>query len=386
MIHGSAYLAGIPWETIIKIYREELGETNFETLREFAEAFLAFLEGNSRLFPAQLRQTEVSRLAVWFLRTLKTDIDESVRNTIGDHGAISESEIQALIKEKVLSALKYLETAEPLDNFEPGFQEDFKEKYANVIDEAINQVFQNLPLEAIRSDLKTFSAVILTKEMWGPARGGLVLAGFGKSDIFPVIECYTVDAVIDKKLRYKRNSNQCHDMNAPGSEYATIIPFSQAEMVERFIRGVDPTYKSELTAFMRTLLTGEYPKAILERIGERIAEPDRRDFQAELIRIGRTVLEEFDNNWVQWEQRKFISPVLDIVTDLPKEDLSAMAESLVNLTSFKRKISAEAETVGGPIDVAVISKGDGFVWIKRKHYFDPSLNPGFLANYYRRKM
>jgi hypothetical protein len=39
--------------------------------------------------------------------------------------------------------------------------------------------------------------------------------------------------------------------------------------------------------------------------------------------------------------------------------------------------------VGGPIDVAVISRGDGFIWIKRKHYFSPELNPQFAANYYR---
>ena len=81
--------------------------------------------------------------------------------------------------------------------------------------------------------------------------------------------------------------------------------------------------------------------------------------------------------------RKFVGPVLDIVGDLPKDELAAMAESLVNLTSFKRRITAEAETVGGPIDVAVISKGDGFVWIKRKHYFQKDLNPAFFANYYR---
>ena len=41
----------------------------------------------------------------------------------------------------------------------------------------------------------------------------------------------------------------------------------------------------------------------------------------------------------------------------------------------------DSETVGGPIDVAVISKGDGFIWIKRKHYFDPKLNPHFMAKY-----
>ena len=43
-----------------------------------------------------------------------------------------------------------------------------------------------------------------------------------------------------------------------------------------------------------------------------------------------------------------------------------MDEALVYVTSLKRKVSSASETVSEPIDVAVISKGDGFVWIKRK--------------------
>jgi hypothetical protein len=58
-----------------------------------------------------------------------------------------------------------------------------------------------------------------------------------------------------------------------------------------------------------------------------------------------------------------------------------MAESLVNLTKFRRRVSTERETVGGPIDVAIITKGDGFVWVKRKHYFDPKLNPRTMGRY-----
>jgi hypothetical protein len=56
---------------------------------------------------------------------------------------------------------------------------------------------------------------------------------------------------------------------------------------------------------------------------------------------------------------------------------------LVSLTSFKQKVSMDTETVGGAVDVAVISKGDGFIWIKRKHYFKPELNARFFANYFR---
>ena len=66
--------------------------------------------------------------------------------------------------------------------------------------------------------------------------------------------------------------------------------------------------------------------------------------------------------------------MIDVIATFPKEDLAAIAESLVNLTSFQRKILREAETVGGPIDVAVISKGDGFIWISNgKHYFQKDL-------------
>jgi hypothetical protein len=42
-----------------------------------------------------------------------------------------------------------------------------------------------------------------------------------------------------------------------------------------------------------------------------------------------------------------------------------------------------SETVKEPIDVAIISKGEGFIWIKRKHYFDQKLNPHYLMNNYR---
>jgi len=85
-----------------------------------------------------------------------------------------------------------------------------------------------------------------------------------------------------------------------------------------------------------------------------------------------------------YRRNNYIDPVIRVVGMLPKDELAAMAESLVSLTSFKRKVTMETETVGGPIDVVVISKGDGFIWIKRKHYFKAELNPQFFSNYYRR--
>jgi len=74
--------------------------------------------------------------------------------------------------------------------------------------------------------------------------------------------------------------------------------------------------------------------------------------------------------------------MLDVVEAMPKSELASLAEALVNLTSLKRKVSLDVETVGGPVDVAVISKGDGLIWIQRKHYFKSELNHQFFANYF----
>lgn len=71
-------------------------------------------------------------------------------------------------------------------------------------------------------------------------------------------------------------------------------------------------------------------------------------------------------------------PILRSIQVLPKDELSNLAESLINLTSLKRKVQDGLETVGGDVDVAIITKGDGFIWTKRKHYFKPELNPHYF--------
>ena len=63
---------------------------------------------------------------------------------------------------------------------------------------------------------------------------------------------------------------------------------------------------------------------------------------------------------------------------MPVQELVILAESLVEITSLKRRVTDELETVGGAVDVVAITRSEGLVWIKRKHYFEPGLNPRFF--------
>jgi len=64
-----------------------------------------------------------------------------------------------------------------------------------------------------------------------------------------------------------------------------------------------------------------------------------------------------------------------ILAPMPIHDAIDLANFLVDTTINFFKFAPGAEVVGGPIDIAVITKHEGFKWIKRKYYYDSELNP-----------
>jgi hypothetical protein len=111
---------------------------------------------------------------------------------------------------------------------------------------------------------------------------------------------------------------------------------------------------------------------------------DKKKYKKILKETSVQIFEQYMEKQYNYRRKKYVNPLVEVVAMIPKNELALMAESLVKLTSFKKRVTMEEETVAEPIDVALISKGDGLIWIKRKHYFKPELNPQFFANYYRR--
>jgi hypothetical protein len=121
------------------------------------------------------------------------------------------------------------------------------------------------------------------------------------------------------------------------------------------------------------------------KVFERWAPRSKRNKRTRAA-VERAAQKQFDRlhaNAIDYRRTEFWHPTVEMVSILPKDELAHLAESLVELTSLHRRVSRELETVGGAIDVAIISKTDGFIWVKRKHYFKPELNPQFAANYFR---
>jgi hypothetical protein len=209
---------------------------------------------------------------------------------------------------------------------------------------------------------------------------GLVIAGYGRDELFPSIYHYIVDGRFGDVTRCWR-AGKVINLNTRDLGGGAIIPFAQSDMAHLFMEGIYWPYLDFVRKTVQAVLDGK-SEGLLKDYGEddkkRSTEETQQKKDNEII-VGELLKEFFG----KYRAKRFVQPVMRTVSALPKEEMALMAKAIVELTALRRKIASNLESVGGEIDVAIISKGDGFVWINRKHYFDIPLNSDFS---YRRTL
>lgn len=372
MIYGNASFMGIPWETIIKLYRNQLNNQSFNLLENYAENFLNFLIDFK--IPEENQQYYIEQSFFNLLRNFYGDIQDSEKTItlnewIKDYDELFSSEYEQVhhIPQKDILLIKSEFIPQIIDYFKKEQENDELIKHIDLTSENENQIginFFNLLIKFI-----TINRVYNSS--------GIVIAGFGNEEIYPSLYSFDIEGKIGKTLI----SLKLEDVRISQKNKATIIPFAQTSMIKTFIQGINPNLESDMQKEISTNLN-KMTKGISETIAtnlglsEEIEENLQKEFQEKTTKLFLDTTNKFLS---KYKQQNHIVPIINAVAMLEKNDLAHMAESLVNIVSMDKKMSMEIESVGGPIDVAVISKGDGFIWYKRKHYFEPNLNPNFMA-------
>ncbi|VVB62430.1 Uncharacterised protein [uncultured archaeon] len=381
MIYGNASFMGIPWETIIKIYRNKLSENESSHLGDYAKAFLDFLDNGNPLFPETVQDAHVSETAHAYFNLIKEQIENKVNQKIEDSDMIDKKGIKSIVEEILNNHAEVWDRSNNIPNIPAKFFDEVSTKYKTIINTAFDDTFEKLPLSQKNSALiKKFSVYCLTKlsaALTNEKRSGIVVAGFGKDDVFPAVMSYDLETILNNRLKYREGTTGKIDFK----NGAAVIPFAQSEMVSTFMDGIDPKYREIIESYVENVFM-EYSKIMVNKL-KNYTDMEKTELEKKFVEASQKIVEDLSVKLTKYQRAYHSSPIVDIVAILPKDELAAMAESLVNLTSFKRRVTPESETVGGPIDVAVITKGDGFIWIKRKHYFKAELNPQFRENYYR---
>ena len=360
MIYDSADLQRIPWEIIVKTFRSQLGSTSFPTVREYALQFLSFIEGHRGLYPAiyleELLIENVDQIMIRFLTMINEDdhvkaagddptaIIEAKRVALSDFTAITNSfpltppltaDRLAAVRAKHLARLE----AEAEANLRL-FSADAPLNKTDLVDLALHALFRR-------------PQIFLSQT-------GIVIAGYGTEDFFPsYVEFSCLGFVGDWLCSMEKGD---HAITQRDSGF--FKAFATTAMADTFTMGFGPDVFSLVQSHLRDVLND-----FAGKVGSTV--PDIEALVNETVKV-------HTDRWTADVFEKHGRPLRRVIGSLPTDELAELAETLVMLESLKEKVTSPSESVSGPIDVAIITKHEGFVWAKRKLYFDPKLNSRFF--------
>jgi hypothetical protein len=376
MAYGSADVMGVPVETVIKEFRRQQGHESFEHLEGYATRFEEFLAEDSSLFTAEARRGRLCALTETFMDEFQDRAAQKVQQRIRGGQKPNRTTARAALSDAIAEFTERTRSAKriPIPNA-TSVRAAVAAEVTKTVDiqiAGLEQLWPFVPL-TMQQRIRRLALDQLLREVDFGGQTGFAIAGFGTTDVFPRLRAFEFYC---SALSLHKVTKPYSEMDITDQVTSRVVAFAQGDVVTTFMEGIDPRYKPFLENFPATffdqqeasLLGGANPKpqeaAAVKSAGLEFQKALRKELQ-------------------DFAEQRFVQPTMEVVAVMPKEELAVLAEALVNLTGLKRKASNYRETVGGPTDVAVISKGDGFVWVKRKHYFDPRLNPDFMARYFQ---
>lgn len=385
MVYNNSSLLGIPWETILKMFRQQLGDKEFNRLEEYGDALIAFLDKNGYLFPEEAQH----RSYISLVETLYEGINAAITQQIREHvlgmqrGAVfNEAELTEFVNRVIFESLAEWRSKEDAACFS---DEDVGRALAGrlsaEIQQAIAKVFEQFSASIgpeATSALREIAILLVSKdEILIESHSGLVVAGFGREDYFPAMQVYELGEIYSGRLKHRKAA-----VERVSAEHPSVVkPFAHSEMVDTFLRGVNSVFELRMIEEFVNLVV-RLPNEVIDAISD-LSDEEKLKWKDRILPTAAEPIGAFVRELEEHRIERHRGPILQAIINLPIDELAHVAQSLVNLNSFQKRMSLGPETVGGPVDVAVISKGDGFIWIERKHYFKPELNPHYFSNLQR---
>ncbi|OPX65735.1 MAG: hypothetical protein A4E30_00256 [Methanomassiliicoccales archaeon PtaB.Bin215] len=365
MIYNKNEFMGIPLEVAIKNYYDKCDKV-FPTLHECAEDFLHYL----RDFKVSEEMEDLSLLMM--IHSITKRIIDSI------HDEDAKLDYVSIIRRKLdgLEETEYF-VEDPEDHISIIKQEHrdlFQRCYDSLFDaeEPIDPEVKELLMQYIPR------ALIEKDGRFGFSKTGLVITGYGSDDFFPRVTEVELDGRVCGSLRiWKCRADAVGDIKITRDDEgiqsikgieASLKAYAQQDMVHVFLDGISDGMERSVNSFIVTIL-----KDVIDMIFQKIGEEEHSDLRSELVQIvDETVRQQIREVLVKMKKDNS-RPMVKTISIMDKQELAVMAKTMVSLTAFKRKVSPEPETVGGPIDVAIITKSDGFVWVEKKEVIGKNL-------------
>lgn len=353
MTYNNTRFLNIPFETIIKEFRLYSNNEKFESLNDFQNGlneYLKFITPKS---------------------DFKFSFDQKLEDFIANFNSIND------LDEDLYQRM--INFATPNDNITIEIYDSFTQEDLEKTREKLKEISETYKL---KEDYDIFIENFIKFFIWEKFVNnftGIVLAGFERDKLFPSSIEYKIIYLYDEKFITCAYGENEVSLKKDGD--VVVNSFAQSDVISTFLHSIDFNTKSQILNFFSEI-NANYANKLIEMIqnNENIDDDSKQEVLKEIDNFNENNVSlnmEFVN-FIQLIENRHVAPILRSIGALPYEELSNLCESLIKITSLKRKVQSDLETVGGDVDVAIITKGDGFIWTKRKHYFDGNLNHQFF--------
>lgn len=375
MIFNNSSLTGAPWELIIKSFRAHLGDRRLQYLEDYTKDLIDYLcKVPDDLISKNQRKLD---MAWWYY----IEAFEGLKLFEDQYNKVDLNHDQKFsFLEKLVFDIKQKNDLNKGVFFSENISlADVNSEVSNHLDSIYERIRSEASAQSdsYKKILETFGRELIViaihnLALFGPRNKslftGVVVSGFGEDQFYPGYQCIHFYGYFNSKILYKESSTK--RISSDGSN-SFLETFAQSSMVETFSQGMSPD--------VAEAVSNAFPFYV-EKICKEVHEKSNTELDVQVLRdCISAAADDFLREWSYKVYDSHLAPLWGVISSLGLTELAELAETMVSLQSLKERVTHRTQSVGGPIDVVVITKSDGLIWVKRKLYFDPALNHRYFG-------
>lgn len=365
MVTGSAHFLGNPWEILIKKYRQERGDESYPTVEACVDSFIGFISSQDCFWNKEIENSwfcecldyivhYISRKIKWPIHEENFETGELIRPAkFAAHSIRILKRIQRKYnrsideqtEENILKLKEYFKDAFE-EYFNDGGDLDFKSTFRKITERIEDEIW--LTLNMILTNPNEIATTIL------------VFSGYGASQKHPSLIAMSINEGFDRFV----NRHIEKSVNISDDCPSAICPFAQKDIIDSLLRGAEEYWLRHVAFKLqeslspeRLLVETESKDLDLDQIKDIISEEEIKKLIDRMMKDLWQTLRHHEKQWVK------------ALANYDVKSMASLALSLIDLTSLERILRFQPEGVGGDIDLAVITRNEGFTWLSRKSWY-----------------
>jgi|688.fasta_scaffold05066_5 hypothetical protein len=346
---GRVRIGNLPYSVLVSEWARQLGNKALRSADAYAKSFQDWLSNNPQWFPVNPQQSDalsfIESRADAIVGHYQANRENDENYQFADLLSRWTSEVQELPRLEGMTAVAALATFE---------------KHKDQIEELLNEYLAPV----VGPDYPKDSFLNYCAEFFSSSwmtNATLTFAGYGEQEIYASYVSIRFHGFVDGRLSWIKGDS--YALSPETNPLMAISLPAQRDAIDQYLKGYDTQMIDEIIE-----RSDQERYELLNSIREKFEGDDQ--LLEKLDKAVEETLAQFETQLPhtagEYSERNYLVSLRRALAALPAASLVEVARSLIELQALRKTTTAQADTVGGPIDVALITPTDGFVWIRHK--------------------